>query len=132
MAVRSAQRVGRQGRLDGLVLDGGGEQGEGPLIARPLGKITQPAPDLVLYRRRDWHALGGDDVLHPFLGPGAVVGRVDLRQRLEGQLALVAAQDIELAADKQRRCAGAGALVEIEDLSFRIAQPLHGQGVEQD
>nr|WP_308238494.1 hypothetical protein [Phenylobacterium sp. J367] len=45
MAVRAAQRVGGERRLDGLILDGCGQEGEGALVPRPFGEIAQATPD---------------------------------------------------------------------------------------
>ena len=127
----TGQGVGQQGRLHRLVLDRRRQEGERSLLARTRRQIAQAAPDLVLDRRRDLHAFGGDHVLHPLLGPGSIFGRIERGQGLEGEVALVAAEDEELAAGQQGRGPRAGALVEIEDLRFGIAQPLHGDGVQE-
>ncbi len=98
--MRAGQCVGRQGRLDDLILDSGGEQGQGALFARAGRQVLQPAPDLFLDRGGDQDPFGGDDVLHPLLSPGPVFRCVESRQRLEREIGLVTAQHEELPARK--------------------------------
>ncbi|MCY1365431.1 hypothetical protein D9M69_522760 [compost metagenome] len=102
--MRAAQHVGLQRLAQGVVLQHHGQTGQRALRLGCAGQAVQCRPQRGLLLGADGHAFVQQASLQPLGGPGSVSRLIDVRERLEGQVA-IAAEIVVLATQAQHRCA---------------------------
>ena len=107
------------------------KEGEGSLAPRRRGEAPERLVNVGLRGVVDGDRLLGEQGGDELRGPDALLGSIDVGERLKGDRGVLVARLVAGAPDGERRGARAPVLVEEDDLRARILQPPERQHAEQ-